>query len=137
MALGGGDLSIGEVARYTEVAASTLRYWENVGLLEAPERIGGKRRYGPDVLQRIALIVLTKRMRFTLAEIRIVLSGVSEETPPSEIWRELAERKLPEIKQTLAEATVMEKILEEGLHCNCLTLDDCIRQGDPDTISIR
>ena len=45
----------------------------------------------------------------TLAETRIILAGLSERTPPPEIWRELAERKLPEIKQTLAEARAMKK----------------------------
>ena len=125
-----GDLAIGEVARRAGVPASTLRYWESAGLLTAPERVGGKRRYDPQALRRISLIVLIKRAGFTLAETRIVLSGLSERTPPPEIWRKLAERKLPEIEQTLAEAKAMKKILEEGLRCDCLTLDDCLRQSE-------
>jgi MerR family redox-sensitive transcriptional activator SoxR len=123
------NLTIGEVARQAGVPASTLRYWESAGLLVAPERVGGKRRYSSQDLRQISLIVLIKRAGFTLAETRIVLSGLSDKTPPPEIWRELAERKLPEIKQTLAEAKAMKKILEEGLRCDCLTLDDCLRQG--------
>jgi MerR family transcriptional regulator, redox-sensitive transcriptional activator SoxR len=72
--------------------------------------------------------VLIKRAGFTLDEARVLLSGLSEETPPPEIWRELARRKLPEITRTLAEARAMKKILETGLHCDCLTLDDCLRR---------
>jgi MerR family transcriptional regulator, redox-sensitive transcriptional activator SoxR len=121
------ELTIGEVARRAGVPPSTLRYWESVGLLRTPERVGGKRRYGPEVLRRISLIVLSKRAGFTLAETRIVLSGLSPSTPPPEIWRELAKQKLPEIDQKLAEAKTMKKILEEGLRCDCLTLDDCLR----------
>lgn len=124
------DLTIGEVARQAGMPASTLRYWESAGLLAAPGRVGGKRRYGPQALRQISLIVLIKHAGFTLAETRIVLSGLSDRTPPPEIWRELAERKLPEIKQTLAEARAMKKILEEGLRCDCLTLDDCLCQGE-------
>jgi MerR family redox-sensitive transcriptional activator SoxR len=131
------DLTIGEVARQAGVAASTLRYWESAGLLAAPGRVGGKRRYSPQALQQISLIVLIKRAGFTLAETRIVLFGLSDRTPPPEIWRKLAERKLPEIKQTLAEARAMEKILEEGLRCDCLTLDDCLRQGESLTTTSR
>jgi MerR family transcriptional regulator, redox-sensitive transcriptional activator SoxR len=123
------DLTIGEVARRAGVPASTLRYWESAGLLAAPGRVGGKRRYGPEVLRQLSLIVLIKRAGFTLAETRIILSGLSDRTPPPEIWRKLAERKLPEINQTLAEARAMKKILEEGLRCDCLTLDDCLGQG--------
>ena len=38
-------LAIGAVARLSGKAASTIRYYEEVGLLEAPERVGGRRRY--------------------------------------------------------------------------------------------
>jgi MerR family redox-sensitive transcriptional activator SoxR len=132
-----GGLTIGEAARQAGVPASTLRYWESAGLLTAPGRVSGKRRYDPQALRQISLIVLIKRAGFTLAETHIVLSGLSDRTPPPEIWRKLAERKLPEIKQTLAEARAMKKILEEGLRCDCLTLDDCLRQGESSAIANR
>jgi MerR family transcriptional regulator, redox-sensitive transcriptional activator SoxR len=125
-----GGLTIGEVARRTDVPASTLRYWESVGVLPAPERVGGKRRYGGEDLRQISAIVLSKRAGLTLSETRIILSGLSAGTPPSEIWRELANRKLPEINQKLAEAAAMKKILEQSLSCHCLTLDECITQRD-------
>ena len=99
-------------------------------MLAAPARVGGKRRYDPQTMRQISLIVLIKRAGFTLAETRIVLSGLSEKTPPPGVWRELAERKLPEVKQTLAEARAVKKILEEGLRCDCLSLDDCLRLID-------
>jgi MerR family redox-sensitive transcriptional activator SoxR len=127
------ELAIGEVARHAGVPASTLRYWESVGLLTKPERVGGKRRYSPKALQQISLIVLSKRAGFTLAEARVVLSGLSDRTPPPEIWRKLAQRKLPEVNQKVAEAKAMKKILEEGLRCDCLTLDDCLRWGGPES----
>ena len=81
---------IGEAARRAGLAASTLRYWEKVGLLEAPRRIGGKRRYDRQALRQIELIALSKRAGFRLAETRVLLSGLSEKTAPPPIWRELA-----------------------------------------------
>lgn len=123
-------LTIGEVARRADVPASTLRYWESVGVLAAPERVGGKRRYGAEALRRISAVVLSKRAGLTLAETRVVVSGLSSATPPPQIWHELAKRKLPEINQTLAEAKAMKKILEQALRCRCLTLDECITQRD-------
>lgn len=107
--------------------ASTLRYWESTGLLSPPRRVGGKRRYDPKVLREIEMITLAKQVGFTLAETRIVLSGLSDKTPPSHIWRELATRKLPEIERKLTEAQAMKRIMEEGLHCECLGLEDCVR----------
>ncbi len=119
-------LAIGEVARRTGVADSTLRYWETTGLLPAPDRVGGKRRYDPQTVRQVSLIVLIKRAGFTLAETRVILEGLSDRTPPPEIWRELARRKLPEIEQTIAEARTLRTILREGLHCDCLTLAECL-----------
>ncbi len=121
-----GGLTIGETACRAGVPASTLRYWESTGLLSSPERVGGKRRYDPDDLRRVALIQLSKRAGFTLAETRVVLSGFSRGTPPPAVWRELAKRKLPEIDRKLAEARAMKAILEAGLGCECLTLEDCL-----------
>lgn len=124
------ELTIGEAARRAGLAASTLRYWERVGLLEAPRRVGGKRHYDRQVLRQIELVSLSKRAGFTLAETRVLLSGLSEKTAPPKIWRKLAAAKLPEIEQTLAEAEAMKAILEEGLRCECLSLDQCLRQAD-------
>lgn len=120
------ELTIGEAARLAGVPASTLRYWETAGLLKAPRRVSGKRRYDPEGLRQIEMVALAKRAGFTLAEIRIILSGISGKTPPSEIWRRLASDKLPEVEQTLAEAEAMKRILEAGLRCECLSLKDCL-----------
>jgi MerR family redox-sensitive transcriptional activator SoxR len=120
------DLTIGETARQAGVPASTLRYWESIGLVKAPERLGGQRRYDRQTLRLISLIVLIKRAGFTLQETRTLLHGLSEKTPPPAVWRQLAERKLPEIEQTLAQAKAMKAILQNGLSCDCLTLEDCL-----------
>jgi MerR family redox-sensitive transcriptional activator SoxR len=123
---GEDELTIGEAARLAGLPASTLRYWETAGLLKAPRRVSGKRRYDPEGLQQIEMVALAKRAGFSLAEIRTILSGMSGDVPPSEIWRSLASTKLPEIEQTLAEAEAMKRILEAGLRCECLSLDDCL-----------
>lgn len=120
------ELTIGEAARQAGIPASTLRYWETAGLLKAPRRVGGKRRYDAEGLRQIEMVALAKRAGFALAEIRIILSGISDQTPPPEIWRELASDKLPEVEQTLAEAEAMKRLLEAGLRCECLSLEDCL-----------
>jgi MerR family redox-sensitive transcriptional activator SoxR len=105
--------------------------WETAGLLKAPGRVGGKRRYEGEDLQQIEMVALAKRAGFSLAEIRIILSGLSSKAPPSEIWRRLASEKLPEVEQTLTEAQVMKGILEAGLRCECLRLEDCLAGWQP------
>lgn len=116
-------LTIGEAARRAGVPASTLRYWESRGLLRASHRVGGQRRYDRRTVRLLSLVVLMKRGGFKLAEIRTVLTALDNGRPPAEIWRELAEYKLPEIEQTLVQANAMKKSLEVGLGHGCETVE--------------
>ena len=60
------NLTISEVTRRTGVPASTLRYYESVGLLPAPARVSGHRRYGAEVLNQLAVIRLAQEAGFTM-----------------------------------------------------------------------
>lgn len=119
------ELSIGEVARRANVRSSTLRYYESVGVLPAPIRVNGRRRYGPEVLDLLAAVRVARRAGFTLAEIRTFLHGFSVDTPPSERWRTLAREKLPEVEALIERAVGMRELLRRGLECECLRLEDC------------
>ena len=120
------ELRISDIASATGVAAHTLRYWETVGVLVADRRVNGQRRYVPEALERVALIGLAKRAGFTLAEIRVLLAGLSEDTPPPRVWERLAQRKLPEIDRKLEETAAMKRMLQAGLQCRCVSLRDCL-----------
>lgn len=117
--------TIGEVARRAGLQPSAIRYYERIGLLPKPERTGGKRRYSESVLNRLAVIQLAKQAGFTLSEIRILLNGFSADTPPSARWQELARTKIPEVEDLITRARGMKRLLEEGLKCECLSLEQC------------
>ncbi len=121
-----GNLAIGEVARRAGVRTSTLRYYEDIGLLEVPDRVNGRRRYDHSVQPRLRAIQVAQRAGFTLSEIRVLFQGFAEEsTPASARWRELAQRKLAEIEELIARTQGMKRLLEEGLRCECLTPEEC------------
>jgi MerR family transcriptional regulator, redox-sensitive transcriptional activator SoxR len=92
------SMSIGEVARRAGVNPSALRYYEGIGMLPLPKRANGRRRYDGEVLRevldRLAVVRVAQQAGFTLSEIRTLLDGFCEDTPPSERWRLLAEEKL-------------------------------------------
>jgi MerR family transcriptional regulator, redox-sensitive transcriptional activator SoxR len=119
------SMSIGEVARSAGVRPSALRYYEGVGLLPPPARTNGRRRYDGEVLDRLAVVRVAQQAGFTISEIRTLLDGCSEDTPPSERWRVLAEEKLPEVDALIERAQGMKDLLERGLRCECLRLEDC------------
>ncbi|MBL8246738.1 MAG: MerR family transcriptional regulator, partial [Rhodanobacteraceae bacterium] len=62
-------MDIAEVARRAGVPASTLRYYEERGLIASTGRHGLRRLFHPGVLQRLALIALGRSAGFTLDEI--------------------------------------------------------------------
>ena len=102
-----------------------IRYYESIGLLPAPARIGGQRRYGPEALPRLALIAAARQMGFTLAEIATLLHGFEDGTPAPARWRVLAAAKLVEVQALRARAEWMERRLGEALRCDCHSLDAC------------
>nr|WP_319387209.1 helix-turn-helix domain-containing protein [uncultured Roseibium sp.] len=63
-------LDISEVSHHTGIAASAIRHYEEKGLLTSVGRRGLKRLFGPDVLDRLALITLGKSAGFSLHEIK-------------------------------------------------------------------
>ncbi|HEV8193102.1 MAG TPA: MerR family transcriptional regulator [Ktedonobacterales bacterium] len=119
------ELSIGEVARRAGMHTSALRYYEGVRLLPAPRRVNGRRRYDTSILPRIALIQRAQQMGLTLREIRDLCIGLDNAVPPSTLWHTLAERKLPEVDAQLARITTTRRILEKGLECACVALEQC------------
>jgi len=119
-------LTIGQVARRSGVRTSALRYYESIGLLPAPMRLGGQRRYGEDVFQQLALIGLAQRAGFSIAQIHTLLHGFPAQTPASERWQALAAPKLAEVQAMMQRLSEMQNTLERTLACTCTALEDCV-----------
>jgi MerR family redox-sensitive transcriptional activator SoxR len=118
-------LSIGEVARRASLRTSAIRYYESVGLLPEPERVGGHRRYDEDVLQSLHLIQMAQQMGFTIVEIQALLHGFPPETAPQERWKAFARRKLEEADAVIRQAAERKERLEQILNCRCASLEEC------------
>jgi DNA-binding transcriptional MerR regulator len=116
-------LSIGEASSHTGVPASTLRYYDRIGLVPPTGRSGGKRRYDRGALQRVQAVIVCQRAGFTLEEIARLLDG----TPP---WQRLARRKLQELEGRIDELRMAVGLLESALECGCRRLETCGRVAD-------
>lgn len=69
------ELVIGEVVRRSGVAASTLRYYEDKGLIRSVGRRGLSRVFRADVLDKLALIALAQSLMFSLDDIAPMVQG--------------------------------------------------------------
>jgi MerR family redox-sensitive transcriptional activator SoxR len=116
-------LAIGEVAERTGMSASRIRYYESRGVLPAPDRVAGRRRYGEDVLRRLAIIDAAQRVGFSLDEIGDLFG--SRDQPAHERLRQLATLKLPELDELIDRATTVRRMLRICCVCNCQSIDEC------------
>jgi MerR family redox-sensitive transcriptional activator SoxR len=116
---------IGELARRTGVRPSAIRYYESLGLLTAPPRTGAWRRYDANAVEHLEVIRMARGMSFSIDEIQTLLNGFSPETPPPERWRQLAREKLPQLDALISHASAMKRLLEVGLSCRCVRIEDC------------
>jgi MerR family redox-sensitive transcriptional activator SoxR len=125
------SLSIGEVARLSGKAPSAIRYYEEVGLLEAPERISDRRRYPRGVLRTLAVIDTAQRAGLSLEEIRFLFQASPSDRAATERLREVAEQKLPLLREAIEHAEIVRGWLEDAARCECPTLDDCPLFDEP------
>jgi MerR family transcriptional regulator, redox-sensitive transcriptional activator SoxR len=120
------ELSIGQLALRADVNASTLRYYESVGLLPFPERKNGQRRYDEGLLDRINFIKIAQHTGFSIQEIAVLLEGFEVDNSLSESWEQMAKQKRSELEERKKQINSMIQILDNGLSCKCLTWSECL-----------
>jgi DNA-binding transcriptional MerR regulator len=116
------QLTIGELASRTGVATSALRYWEDLGLLPAPARVSGQRRYPPSAVGLVGVVLVLRNVGFTLREVKAFLASRS---PAGDGWRELYQRKLTELDERIAQAQVARTAIAHGLACPHKDIVEC------------
>lgn len=124
--LGQRELTVGQVAARAGVAVSALHFYEARGLIAARRTTGNQRRYGRDVLRRIAFIRASQRVGIPLATIRDALSALPEErTPTAADWARLSAQWRTELDERIARLVQLRDDFTDCIGCGCLSLDRC------------
>ena len=116
-------LTIGEVAAMVGVQASTLRYYESIGLLPPAKRVSGQRRYTTAILPVLAVIQMAKEASFSLPEIQTLLHTQAGGEALSQRWQALAAAKIRELEVVISRAQDMKALLEEALNSDALQFE--------------
>jgi MerR family transcriptional regulator, redox-sensitive transcriptional activator SoxR len=124
-------LTIGQVAERVGLRTSHIRFYERVGVLPAPERVSGQRRYREDVLHRLSIIDVAQRAGLTLEEIRPLTGPENRSDQAIRHIRELASEKLPHIEALIARAQAVKHWLQVAQSCDCASVDVCGLFVDP------
>src|ERR1700729_2443397 len=115
----GRKLPIGAVAERYGVPATTLRYWEQIGLVPAQERVAGQRRYDLDAVRRGKFIRRAARAGLSLEGIRTLLAGHVDHSPTFNDWAAAARDQLAAIDRRIADLGHLRATIEECLACGC------------------
>jgi MerR family redox-sensitive transcriptional activator SoxR len=124
-------LTIGQLAAQAGLRTSHIRFYERVGVLPAPERVSGQRRYRSEVLHRLSIIDVAQRAGLTLEEIAPLTGPENRSADASAHIRALADDKLPHIEALITRAQAVRHWLQVAQHCDCGSVDVCGLFVDP------
>ncbi|MFH8346642.1 redox-sensitive transcriptional activator SoxR [Streptomyces sp. NPDC018045] len=119
-------LPIGELAGRSGLAASALRYYEELGLIHSERTGGGQRRFPRATLRRLAFIRAAQAVGLSLEETGAALARLPRDRAPNAAqWNRVARTWTRRIDQQIAELQKLRGQLSSCIGCGCLSLRKC------------
>lgn len=122
-------MQIGELAKKAGTKPSTVRYYEDAGLLPPAGRTeSGYRDYSDDDLRRIRLVLQARDLGFSIQETRVIVSATETDDPCPEV-AEIVVRRLANIDRDIARLQEDRRRLDQRLdawRAGNLSNTDCI-----------
>lgn len=106
-------LTIGKLAKAAGVNTPTIRYYEEIGLLPAPDRSeSGQRVYGADDLERLTFIRRCRDFGFGIDQVRLLAGlSISADKDCKEVG-DIARGHLKEVQAKLTELKALERSMQ-------------------------
>jgi MerR family redox-sensitive transcriptional activator SoxR len=131
----GGTLSVGEVAKRSGVAVSTLHFYETKGLIRSLRTEGNQRRYPRGVLRRVAVIKVAQRTGIPLASIQAALARLPQgRAPTAEDWADLSRTWRAELDERIRRLSQLRDQMDDCIGCGCLSLKTCPLRNPQDAL---
>ena len=129
-------LSVGELAKRSGVAVSTIHFYESKGLIESVRTAGNQRRFPRAQLRRVAIVRVAQRAGISLAEIHDAFSGLpSGRTISAKDWARLSKRWKDELDARIERLEALRDQLGDCIGCGCLSLDSCPMANPKDVLA--
>ena len=119
-------LTIGELAARTGLSVSAIRYYEEMGLVEALRTGGNQRRFLRADIRRLSFILIAQRLRLSLGEIEQALAGLPQgRNPNAADWKRISKAIRKRIDAQIAALEKVREDLDGCIGCGCLSLKKC------------
>ncbi|MEM7225696.1 MAG: redox-sensitive transcriptional activator SoxR [Pseudomonadota bacterium] len=129
-------LTIGEAARRCGVATSTLRFYEERGLITSLRTAGNQRLYHRTTLRRISVIQVAKSLGLSLKEIGEALNELPDgRTPNKRDWERLSRKWRARLDTRIDQLQRLRENLTGCIGCGCLSLKTCALYNPDDQLS--
>lgn len=120
------SLRIGEVVKRSGVPASTLHYYETLGLIQSGRTPGNQRQYPRSVLRRLGVIRAAQRVGIPLGEIAEALDTLpAGRSPTDRDWQRLARFWHHDLQNRIDRLTLLRDRLTGCIGCGCLSVKAC------------
>jgi len=107
-------MKIQEFSRQTGLSAKTIRYYESIGILPAPQRTpNGYREYEEQHLERARFVAGTRSLELSLDEISELLAMQDQREAPCRTMLNLIKHKADQIAERISLLQQMEKYLRK------------------------
>lgn len=129
------NLKIGLLAKRARTSATTVRYYEEIGLLRSADRqLGGHRVYGADDLRVLTFIRRCREFGFSIAQVRSLVELLRDPQRSCAQARNLAHDQLVAVRGKLAELKRLERSIS-GFVASCDAL--CVGGAASDCVILR
>ena len=118
--MAGRNLKIGDLARATETKVVTIRYYERIGLLAAPDRSAGNyRSYDAAALDRLRFIRRCRDLGFSLDQVRALLDLSSDVDRPCAHVDRITAIQLAKVERKSADLEALaQELRRSSASCN-------------------
>lgn len=118
--------SIGQLSKRTGVKIPTIRYYEQMGLIDEPGRSeGNQRRYTKDGLSRLSFIRHSRDLGFTIEDIRGLLDLSQHPEKPCNDAHSIAAQHLRDVQSKITKLRRLERELKRITKCDAGNVATC------------
>jgi len=131
-----GELTVGEVARRSGIAVSAIHFYEREGLIRSWRSDGNQRRYGRDVLRRIAIVKVAQKAGVPLRTIAEAFRSLPlERTPDAMDWARMSSAWKDELERRIERLSRLRDHLADCIGCGCLSIASCPLHNPDDALA--
>lgn len=112
-------MKINEVAKKLNIPPSTIRYYEQRGLILSLRSDNGYRQYNNDSLELLKLLIYAKNLGFTLNEIKVFAKAMVGTGLEKQKVNQAMEKKVEELNQKITDLKKFQKNLKKALSSEC------------------